>query len=119
MSRFTDEQVLAPDFKEQLAEVGRVVQPFVRWCVQCLLSFVCQWKSDADMTVDGSLNDMVTLPDEDEEDSEEDEDAEEDKTRQEQVGRLDVGTEGDSLSTLYNIISTLVDRLRGPFEQLW
>ena len=29
--RFMDDQVLAPDFKEELANVAKIVQPFVRW----------------------------------------------------------------------------------------
>jgi hypothetical protein len=31
--RFTDSEVLAPDFKEKLAAVARVMQPLVRWYV--------------------------------------------------------------------------------------
>ncbi|PPQ79037.1 hypothetical protein CVT25_002346 [Psilocybe cyanescens] len=29
--RFTDSEVLAPDFKENLVKVARIVQPFVHW----------------------------------------------------------------------------------------
>jgi hypothetical protein len=31
MVRFDDDEVLSPDFKQKLAEVSKVVQPFVRW----------------------------------------------------------------------------------------
>lgn len=33
VDRFTDSEVLAPDFKEKLADVARVMQPLVHWYV--------------------------------------------------------------------------------------
>lgn len=31
--RFLDSEVIAPDFRDKLEEVARVVQPFVHWSV--------------------------------------------------------------------------------------
>ena len=31
--RFTDKQVLSPEFKDELAGVAKVMRPFVHWCV--------------------------------------------------------------------------------------
>ncbi|KAH7928987.1 hypothetical protein BV22DRAFT_1102698 [Leucogyrophana mollusca] len=65
--RFTDEQVLSPTFNEELRKVAQIVQPLVHWC-----GIHGQWPvfSGSHMI---SLNDMMTLPVEDDSDGDSEE----------------------------------------------
>jgi hypothetical protein len=70
--RFTDKEVLEPAFAERVGEVAEVMRPLVHWWVTCMVA--C---AGADVH---SLNDMMTIPpdDEDEDDGEDGEEAGED-----------------------------------------
>ena len=63
--RFTDKQVLSASFKDELANVAKIMRPFVHWCV-----VFGPGQGTRSMFLLHSLNDMMTIPpdDDDEED---------------------------------------------------
>lgn len=68
---FTDSEVLAPDFKEKVAVIAKLMQPFVHWWV---LFFFYSFFLIVMLL---SLNDMMTIaPAGDSDDDEEDNDEE-------------------------------------------
>ena len=76
LNRIPDKAVLSPDFIEKLKELVVVMRPFVHWFVALPLSRT--WKTSL-ISLPGSLNDMMTIQDPDEDSSEGDGDEGEDE----------------------------------------
>ena len=83
--RFTDKQVLQPDFKDELGRLVKILRPFVHWLVQFKLQMKCPGTRCLP-EIFRSLNDLMTIQDADDSDDDDgDEDEDEDENNAEDV----------------------------------